>query len=77
MSDLSVGDVLIGEIQAWKRNQLELSIIATDAGRARWIPPNNNQLTAICLAPKVNFSSQPVIYCRYALILIFQKSKIR
>ena len=56
MSDLSVGDVLIGEIQAWKRNQLELSIIATDAGRARWIPPNNNQLTAICLAPKVNFS---------------------
>ena len=53
MNDLSVGDVLIGEIKAWRRSQLDLVIIATDAGRARIIPPHNNQLTAICLAPKV------------------------
>ena len=58
MNDLSVGDVLIGEIKAWRRSQLDLVIIATDAGRARIIPPHNNQLTAICLAPKVFHKSK-------------------
>ena len=51
VNDLTVGDILIGEIQAWRRNQVDLVFVAMDGGQARHIPLNINIL---CEIPQVS-----------------------
>ena len=38
VSDLVIGDIIIGEVMSQRRNQFELKVIALDGGQARNIP---------------------------------------
>merc|ERR1712130_167747 len=51
VQDLAVGDIMIGEIQAWRRNQFDLSYAALDAGQSRFLPTN---FSFMCVAPQKN-----------------------
>ena len=58
-ADLSVGDILIGEIQSWRRNLYDLTFVALDGGQARCVPANIN---IFCDIPQVRPNTRKIFF---------------